>query len=479
MNHYLVRYSGELGTKAANTRWEFIKILSRNITRGLRAAGIQDMDVKAGWDVCFVETDLPSKDLLTRIPGISGVSEVTVRNYESIDKVYEEATQIFQPIVQDRTYAVRGKVGGNNKGLLPKMELERELGARLIDFGKVDLTDPQVTCRVEIRDNKIFYSHDREQGLNGLPVGALGKGLTLLSGGIDSPVAAWKAYRSGMAQHFIYFDLGGETQIDIAMESARFVHDQFAPGSRARMKLIDFKPVITEILKANPKYHNLILKYFFYKASERIALELHCDALVTGEALGQVSTQTLKNLATLDQMTDLLIVRPLSTSPKVDIMAEARKIGTYEMAYKGKEYCAISTKGVATTSTKEKLMAEIDRLDMQVLEDALASEQNIDLWREAEAKETPQTDIPSGSTIIDLRGAGQFEKDGLTGSKNIPFQEAWAEYPHWNKDEKYFLVCEVGSQSTILSEYMKKDGYEVEHLAGGIKTYLQQVTSAK
>lgn len=472
MKTYLVKYSGELGTKATRTRWGFIRTLARNLRRSLKAGGVT-AELQAGWDQISVIADSNCQDILARIPGVQSFSEVEVVEFEAMDKFLEEAASFFRPHLPGHTFAVRCRKAEKSFGI-SRMELERELGALLVDIAGVDLDNPGITCYVELRQGKGYLYHDRMRGMGGLPAGSLGKALTLISGGIDSPVAAWNACRMGMDQHFLYFDLGGETQADIAAQTVRYLYGNWMAGSRSKFIIADFKPVIREILKTDSRYHNLILKYCFYSSAEMVARRLYCDALVTGEALGQVSTQTLKNLAALDKVTGMLIIRPLSTLPKQDIMEQARRIGTYDMSYKGKEYCAINPRNVVTAATYEKLMEALERFDRSVVEKAVQDCRTIDLWRDTYTA-APKHEIPGGAVVIDLRSEQEFNTWSLGGSRNIPFQRAWQEYPHWDMEDSYFLVCAEGSRSAMLKEYMQRDGYKVKHLPGGVNKMVEEV----
>ena len=234
---------------------------------------------------------------------------------------------------------------------------------------------------------------------------------------------------------------------------------------------MDFNPIIREILKADRKYQNLILKYFFYKAAEKVADILYCDAIVTGEALGQVSTQTLKNLAALDKVVDKMIIRPLATLPKLDIIKQAKQIGTMELAYTGKEYCALVANNVVTASTYTRLEEAVAPLDLSLIDKQIKKMEIWKLWQDELPSGSEQIEIPKDARVIDLRSAEQFARFQLAGAQNINFQEAWNEFIHWDKEAHYFLVCDVGAQSMVLKEYMRREGFKVDQLEGGMKAY--------
>ncbi len=182
-------------------------------------------------------------------------------------------------------------------------------------------------------------------------------------------------YKNGIDQDFIYFDLGGDVQRECILESCKHLKSKYGFGSKGNLNMINFLPVMDTISKAPMPFQNMILKYSFYQVSTMLANELKIPVLVTGESLGQVSTQTLKNLAVLDQQTPLLILRPLSTMDKMEMIDISRIIKTYDLAYKGKEQCINAVKGDVTgTNTKRfnkalySVKEELDEILVKVFE---------------------------------------------------------------------------------------------------------------
>lgn len=481
MYQYLLRYSGEVGTKGSSTRWSFIKRLANNIKRVVAQAypGMpkEELKVLAHWDNIRVSCREELNGFLQRIQGISNFSRVEEMPYKGYEHLKQRAAEFFQDRIGDRTFAVRCKKMGRQKYDFSKLDLERDVGTLL--EGNVNLSDPEYTCHIVLDQDKVYLHHETIPGAEGLPVGTQGKALCMYSGGIDSPVAAWHGFRAGVYQHFVYFDLGGGEQKQLMFRSLERLYRQWGSGSKSRLIYLDFNPIVEEILKADRKYHNLILKYFFYKTSDKLADILHCDAIITGESLGQVSTQTLKNLSALDRLTDRLIVRPLSTLNKLDIIKQAKAIGTYDLAYTGKEYCALATHGVVTASTHQRLMAAVEGLDETLMDKAIQGLSEYKLWNESLPLGGVETRIPTEADIIDLRNPEQFKLDGFPDARQVSFAEAWNDFVHWDRSKQYFLVCDVGAQSIVLSEYMKREGFQVEHLEGGMRAYSKTQTASQ
>ncbi len=477
MKKYLIRYAAEIGTKNKTTRWDFIKRLGSNIKaavyqqlpadqKGLK----KEITISAGWNNTFLISPVAAGDALKRVHGIQTFSEVTSFQFSDYRHLIETSAEHFKPIVNGKTYAVRCKKG--NRKDIPRLAVEKDVGTLLDGFGKVDLTQPDVTCHIALHGQEVLLTDHKQEGPGGLPLGIAGKALTLISGGIDSPVAAWRGYHAGIDQDFVYFDLGGKAQFSATVEILKYLRGQWAYGSKGKFMILDFKPVIAEILnKVVRKYQNMALKYCFYTVGDRLCRQLKDRALITGEAIGQVSTQTMANLNALDQVVPTMVIRPVVTYSKAEISTHAAQIGTYDMAYKGKEFCAIAAKGVVTNTTYEKLMEAVAGIDNQVLQAALDSIEYVDLRDEfpLPASEQGSPDIPADAVVIDLRPMEEFKPGDLPTAKNIPFQQAWADYIHWEKDKKYYLVCSEGSSSAILAQYMQQDDFDVSHLEGGLQ----------
>ena len=212
-------------------------------------------------------------------------------------------------------------------------EIDREVGAAVHQATgvRVDLEQPELTVHVELLQDRIFYSYEKHKGPGGFPVGSSGRVLALLSGGIDSPVAAYRLMKRGCTAvlvHFHAFPLQDRTTTDKARELARILtRFQF----RTRLLLVPFAPAQQAIVAACPAPLRVVLyRRFMVRIAEALAARARARALVTGESLGQVASQTLDNMAVIDEVAAGPILRPLVGMDKEEITAEARRIGTFE-----------------------------------------------------------------------------------------------------------------------------------------------------
>jgi len=214
-------------------------------------------------------------------------------------------------------------------------EIDREVGAAVHEATgvRVDLERPELTLFVEVLQDRIFYSWEKHKGPGGFPVGSSGRVIALLSGGIDSPVAAQRIMKRGCTAtlvHFHAFPLQDRTTIDKARELARILtRFQF----RTRLLLVPFAAVQQEIVAGCPAPLRVVLyRRFMVRIAEALAPRVRAKALVTGESLGQVASQTLGNMAVIDEAAVGPVLRPLVAMDKEEITAEARRIGTFDVS---------------------------------------------------------------------------------------------------------------------------------------------------
>ncbi len=251
---------------------------------------------------------------------------------------------------------------------------------------KVDVKNPEAVIFVEIRDYAAYIHFDSVKGAGGMPQGSAGKALLLLSGGIDSPVAGYKIARRGVTVDAIHFESYPYTSLQArekVIELAEIMTDHC--GSIG-LNIISVTH-IQEVLRDNcrEEYFTLLLRRFMMKIAERLAIRYNCSALVTGESVGQVASQTLQALTvTNNAVTTLPVIRPLSCNDKEEIIQTARKIGTFDTSILPYEDCCtvFTPKHPVTKPILEKIIAEEQKVDVEALiEEALATKQYIRLER--------------------------------------------------------------------------------------------------
>ena len=342
----LIRF-GEIALKGKN-RSHFLNQLYSNIKRAIKPLGKHKVRKTHGR--IYVYPDGDTEKLLNRlkmIPGIVSISPgITLElDYE---KLKEKSLSFFKREVKDYPTTFKVETRRANKDF-PKnsMEISRELGAHLLehindnnDKLTVDVHNPENRLKIEVRYDKIYVYTRTIDGPGGLPVSSSGKGLLLLSGGIDSPVAGWEAMSRGISLEALYF------------------HSFPFTGDRAKEKVIDLTKVLsqygpsinlhigyfTDIQKAIqencPKKYNItIMRRMMYRMATKIAEKRNIKALITGESVGQVASQTLESMYVINEVTTIPVLRPLISTDKTEIVATARKIGSYEISIRPYEDC--------------------------------------------------------------------------------------------------------------------------------------------
>jgi thiamine biosynthesis protein ThiI len=480
----LLRFSGDIGVKARATRHHFVRRLLQNLQDAL-AAGGAPARVRVSHDRILAELP-PGADAssLGRVFGVQSLSRVRGRTPPRLDAVVERGRELFADAVRGRRFAVRARrVGSRERIALEAREVERQLGAALLPVAAgVDLDDPEVTVHVELVEGETFLLGERIPGPGGLPLGVEGRAVALLSGGFDSAVAAWQIQRRGVALDYVFCNLGGPVHQLGALRVAKLLAEQWSYGERPRLHSVDFEAVVTQLQAATERrYWQVLLKRLMLRAAAAVARERGAIAIATGEALGQVSSQTLQNLAVISRATDMLLLRPLAGCNKEEIIELARRIGTFEISRVVGEYCDLVPRRPATAATLEAVEAEEARLAPDLVERAVARRsvfdlRDLDVDRLA-APELAVESIPPGAVLIDLRPRAQYAGWHHPDALHLELQQALRALGSFDRSRTYVLSCDLGLLSAHLAGVMRKEGFDAFHLRGGTQT-LRRIAAA-
>ncbi|MGB1270833.1 MAG: thiazole biosynthesis protein, partial [Endozoicomonas sp.] len=276
--------------------------------------------------------------------------------------------------------------------------------------------------------------------------------------------------KRGIRTHFCFFNLGGHAHELAVKEVAFYLWSRFGSSHRVKFVTIPFEGMVEEILtQVDNSQMGVVLKRMMLRAASKVADTMEMSALVTGEAIGQVSSQTLPNLSVIDSVTDTLVLRPLITMDKQDIIDTSIKIGTEEFARNIPEYCAVISKNPTTRAREEKIAAEEARLDFDRLDEAVAQRRMVsihdiladDLSREAVivVHEVSQNEV-----IIDIRHPTEeeikpFQMPGREVIK-MPFYRLRTQFPELDKTRQYLLYCEKGVMSQLHAMHLKDEGHD-------------------
>jgi tRNA uracil 4-sulfurtransferase len=237
---------------------------------------------------------------------------------------------------------------------------------------------------------------------------------------------------------------------------------------------VDFADVLRDLReKTRDSYWQVVLKRLMYRAAEMVAREQGAEAVITGEAVGQVSSQTLTNLRAIEEIATLPVLRPLIGFDKEEIIARARQIGTAALSEQVREYCAIAPGRPVTAASVARVDAEEKRLDLTVLEKAVAARRRLDLRAltpsDLAAPYLFVDTVPENATVIDCRPAAQFRAWHLKGARHMEEWELLRDFRRFDREPTYVLYCAHGIQTAYLAERMQRHGYEAYSFRGGLR----------
>jgi thiamine biosynthesis protein ThiI len=326
---------GEFGTKSSEVRAKMADRLAGSVRSLLETRGIAG-EVDRRWSRLVVRTPRPEAiaEAVATLPGVAFARPVLVVE-ATRDAVFDALRTLARDHGPEESFAVDGtRVGPTDRHAFSGRDLNVE-GGRLVEEltgAPVELDDPDRTYRIEVRGADAFVSTVRFEGPNGLPLGTQGRVAVLVSGGIDSPLATWRLMRRGCVPLPVYVDLGdygGADHRARAFEVIRTLAER-APGEDVRPRVVDGSAVVDRLVADVGDTRMLSLRRAMLVMAEAVARRDGAHAVATGESLGQKSSQTGANIAVTDAAATLPVHRPLLTADKSDIVAEARRIGTYD-----------------------------------------------------------------------------------------------------------------------------------------------------
>lgn len=372
MKSIVVHYQ-EIALKGNNRPW-FIARLVRNLRQTTSDLDVREIRVLMGrieivlgpgtdWDA--------ARDRVARVFGVA--------NFARAGRAPLDVDAIAREILNDlgdrhpRTFRVTAK-RADKRFPLTSPQIEREVGGRIKEARgwTVALDGPELTIHVEALTDEAFYFFGKERGAGGLPVGVSGRVVCLMSGGIDSPVAAWRMMRRGCRVVFVHFHsypiLSRASQEKVRELARMLTQFQF----RSRLLLVPFGEIQQQVvLSVAPPLRVVIYRRLMMRIAERIARQHRAQALATGEVVGQVASQTLENLTQINDVVSLPVLRPLIGMDKEEIIAEAHRLGTYPISIMPDQDCC-------TLFIPRHPATKARRVDVERAESALPIEDMID-----------------------------------------------------------------------------------------------------
>lgn len=472
---FIIKLFPEIMIKSDSVRKRFIKILTSNI-RNVLLRETENVAVIRNWDFIEVRAKVAEEapmvlDLLQRTPGIHHILEVEEYPFETMHDIFEQTLVQVRSQLEGKTFCVRVRRKGKHE--FRSLDVERYVGGGLnqhIESARVKLTQPDVTIRIDIEHDKMLLVKARHEGLGGYPIGTQEDVLSLISGGFDSGVSSYMLIRRGSRVHYCFFNLGGAAHEIGVKQMAYHIWSRYSTSHKVRFVAINFENVVGEILeKVDNGQMGVVLKRMMVRAASKVAQRFDIQAIVTGEALGQVSSQTLTNLRLIDKAADTLVLRPLITHDKEQIIAMAKTIGTDDIAKSMPEFCGVISKNPTVKAIESRILKEEGHFNFDVLEEAVQQAQYLDIREIAQQTEQEVTSVETTSelgendVILDIRSPEETEESPFTLEgvtvKVLPFYKLSSQFGSLDQSKQYLLYCQRGVMSKLQALYLKENGF--------------------
>ena len=338
-DYIMVRF-GELSTKGKNKK-EFISRLYLNIKHALK--DYPNIKLESYFDHIYVllngENYEPIISILQDVSGIQGLSLVH-RTENDIEKIKEDSLELIKQ-EEGKTFKVKCK-RGNKRFPLVSDEIIRQVAPVILrntDL-KVDVHNPDILLQIEVRDEGTYIFVKNFEGAGGYPLGVGGKSMHMLSGGIDSPVAAYLLMRRGVKIECIHFASPPYTQEAVIYKLEDLLHKLNRYQPEIRLNIVPFTKIQEAIYDNAPEsYCITLMRRMMYRLADRLARRRKCPVISSGESVGQVASQTLQSINVINEVTNIPVIRPCATMDKLEIISISKKIDTYEISIRPYEDC--------------------------------------------------------------------------------------------------------------------------------------------
>jgi thiamine biosynthesis protein ThiI len=333
----LIKY-GELTTKKGNRNY-FINMLTQNVKNILKD---YDVTIKKDRVRMYIETDNYIDEIVSKLQNVFGIHGIVIchRVNNNVEDIKELSLKLLETS-SFNTFKVETK-RADKKFEIKSMDFNNIMGGYILKNTnlKVDVHNPDILLHIEIRPEGTFLYTNEIRGAGGYPVGIQGKGLLMLSGGIDSPVAGYLALKRGVDLECLYFESPPNTSIEAKNKVIELTNIINGYSGNLKLHIIPFTKIQEEIYKnVSDNYIITIMRRMMYRIAEAVAFKRNCKIIINGESIGQVASQTLDSMVVINNVTNLPVVRPVACMDKIEIIEVAKKIKTYETSILPFEDC--------------------------------------------------------------------------------------------------------------------------------------------
>ena len=478
MIEFLIKLHPEIAIKSKSVRKRQTLLLERNIKTILLRLD-SNIEVNNNYDhltVRSMSSDAALKqkmiDRLSCIPGIVHFSEMQSSSFSSLHDIYEQVAEVYAEQIQHKSFCVRVRRAGKHD--FSSIEAERYIGGglnQLVASAKVQLKKPDIVVALEVRKDQLIMVRKQHEGMGGFPLPSQSDVLSLISGGYDSAVASYLMIRKGLRTHYLFFNLGGAAHEAGVREMAHLVWSKYSLSHKVKFVSVNFAPVVDQILeKIDSGLMGVVLKRMMVRAASQVAENLGIKAIVTGESIGQVASQTITNLSVIDRATDTLILRPLIYQDKQEIIDIARKIGAEDIAKSMPEYCGVISKKPTVNAVLSEVLASEQNFDFSILEQAVYDAKvldirTVDYQAEQQAHVVSElAQLPADAIVLDIRAPEETELKPLSVDGHqvieLPFFRLASQFSNLDQSKQYYCYCERGVMSRLQAVVLQEQGFK-------------------
>ena len=457
---YTVKISPEITIKSKPVRKRCLLKLKNNIKKHL---DFNEIKAQISWNRDRINVEWKNEQINTILKKVSGIAHfLEVETFllpenekEIFDFVCNKAKEYYLDSISWKTFVVRVKRSWNHD--FKSIDLERYIWWGLLQYAdnaKVKIKDPDITVQIEIKDKKMHIIKNRIDWIWGYPIWFQDKVLSLISWWFDSWVSTYSMMKRWCEVDYLFFNLWGSAHEVWVKQVAYYLWKNFSiPHKKSRFITVNFEEVIAELLtKVNHKFRWVLLKRFMLKVASKIS-ENHYYALIKWDSLGQVSSQTLKNMHVIDKASSNLLLRPLISSNKQEIVDISKEIWTYNFACNMPEYCWVISDKPATWAKLEDIESEEENILNEILDRAIEYRKTqfvVDMMNEYKDKQVTSLkvvmDLQKDDIVIDIREEQEKNKKPLILSDNkileIPFFEINYKFKDLDQEKSYLFYCE-------------------------------------
>ena len=490
----IIKPFSEIMIKSKPVRKRYMQVLQTNIARSLKMIN-SEIKTHLFYDKLEVnlleENGNIKQDIIKKLGYIPGIeSFIDVESFEipgnenirslqddveneylhslEFDYIFARAKDFYLDKITNKSFVVRVKRNWNHN--FSSIDLERYIWGGLLKYGenaKVKLKNPDITIKIEIKGNNLFLVRENYFGVWGYPVWTQDRVVSLISWGFDSGVSTFSMMKRGCKVDYLFFNLWGSAHELWVKQVSSYLWKNFWVGYDARFITIPFENVVKELVeKVDSRFRWVLLKRYFLKIADKLAQEHNYYAIVKWDSLWQVSSQTLKNMFVIDKASETLVLRPLISFNKQEIVDITKKIWTYDFACNMPEYCWIISDKPATWASLEQVLEQEEKIDETILDKAIEDSrveylknlltETLEGEQEMEISYVPE----KWEIVIDVRLEDDIKKNPIHLENieilNIPFTNINSQFKKLDQSKTYLFYCDKWVLSKLHWLYLKE-----------------------